>query len=386
MLIVADENMPYVADACQNLGCVKLLPGRSMTAEAVRDADILLVRSVTQVNAALLEGSRVRFVGSATIGTDHVDLEYLREAGVAFSAAPGCNANSVSEYITAALLLLAQRHKWTLAGMSIGIVGVGNVGNRVAEKTAALGMRTVLNDPPLQRATGDPKYRPLDDVLSCDIVTLHAPLERGGADPTYHMVDKEFLASMKPKAVVLNSSRGAVVDNTALLAALESRHLADAALDVWEGEPNLDLRLLERVGIGTPHIAGYSMDGKANGTNAVYRAACNCFNVTPEWNPCDALPAPEVAEISLAPGEMNDEDLLRKAILTVYPIERDDAALRAIAAEPGDRRAAYFDGLRKTYPIRREFPATHIRIECQRGPSAEKLTTTLRGLGFPVVV
>ena len=385
MLIVADENMPYVVDACKNLGQVRLLPGRSLTAQAVRDADVLLVRSVTPVNAALLEGSRVRFVGSATIGTDHVDLDYLQEAGIGFSAAPGCNANSVSEYITAALLLLAQRHHWTLAGMSIGIVGVGNVGSQVVKKAAALGMRTVLNDPPRQRATGDLKYRPLDDVLPCDVVTLHVPLQRGGSDPTYHIVDKEVLAKMKPGAILLNSSRGAVVDNTALRAALESGHLTDAVLDVWEGEPKLDMGLVKRVGIGTPHIAGYSMDGKANGTNAVYRAACKRFNVTPEWNPSDALPPPEVPEISLVPGELSDEDLLRKAVLTAYPIERDDGALRAIAEEPGDRRAAYFDGLRKNYPIRREFPATRLRMECQQGTPTDKLTATLRGLGFPAI-
>ena len=224
------------------------------------------MRSITPVNRALLEGSAVRFVATATIGFDHVDTEYLREAAVAFAAAPGSNANSVAEYITAALLVLARRQGKPLEGRTIGIVGAGNVGSRVAAKVRALGMRERLNDPPLQRATGDAKYRPLEELMDCDFITLHVPLEKGGPDPTWHLAGADFLARMRPEAVLLNSSRGAVVDNGALLAGAAAR--AGPARRCWmsgkasraSGRP-----LLAEAALATPHIAGYSFDGKVNG-------------------------------------------------------------------------------------------------------------------------
>ena len=370
MLIVADENIPFVWEAFAEFGEVLTVPGRAMTPETVREADVLLVRSVTPVGPALLEGSKVRFVGTATIGTDHVDQRWLAGRGIAFSAAPGSNANSVAEYVTAALLVLARRGGWCLAGKRIGIVGAGNVGSRVARKAEALGMQPVLNDPPLARSTKDPRYRPLAEALDCDIVTLHVPLTREGPDATFHMVNEEFLARMRPGAVLVNTSRGAVVDSDALRKALEGGRLRAVVLDVWENEPTIDTDLLRRVDLGTPHIAGYSLDGKVNATRMLYEAVCRWLDREPTWAP--ALPPPVVAEVAVtAVGEEG----IAQAVLETYPIERDDAALRALIDMPPGERAAAFDRLRKEYPVRREFPAVTVAAPAELQP-------VLSGLGF----
>ena len=386
MLIVADENIPYAREAFVRLGEMRLMPGREMTAAAVREADVLFVRSVTLVNQELLRGSRVRFVGTATIGTDHIDLEYLRQAGVAFSAAPGSNANSVAEYVAAALLLVAQRQDRLPANRSIGIIGVGNVGSRVAANVEALGMRALLNDPPLERTTGDPRYLPLDDLFACDFITLHVPLEKHGADPTYHMVDAAFLAKMRSDAVLLNTSRGAVVDNAALLAALEAGELAGTVLDVWEGEPEINPALLNRAMLGTPHIAGYSLDGKANGTEMIYRAACQALDIEPEWDAGQSMPPPQIPELLINASDRPIEEILREAVLRIYPIENDDAPLRIINELPANERAAGFDRLRKEYPTRREFQNTAIKLVGGLGRRGgnEALAEKLRTLGFRI--
>ena len=384
MLIVADENISFVQAAFGHLGEVRVMPGRAMTADAVRDAELLLVRSVTRVDEALLAGSRVRFVGTATIGTDHVDVEALRRAGIAFAAAPGSNADSVAEYVTAALLVAAGRKGWSLAERRIGVVGVGNVGSRVAAGAEALGMQTLLNDPPLQRKTGDRKFLPLEALFDCDVITLHVPLEAGGPDPTHHLADAAFLARMRPDAVFVNTSRGAVADNAALLDALSRGRPAEAVLDVWEGEPRISVELLERVLLGTPHIAGYSLDGKVNGTAMLYAAACDFLGVAPKWNMAEAMPLPEVPEITLDPRGRRVEDVLREAVLSVYPIEHDDRALRATAGLPREERAAAFDRLRKEYPARREFRHTTIHLAGGNNGETETVAARLRGVGFRV--
>jgi len=231
--IVADENIPYVREAFGPLAEVRTMSGRAISREALAGADALLVRSITKVNTALLDGTPVRFVATATIGEDHIDKQWLAAQKIGFSSAPGCNANSVGDYVTAALLHLAQRHGFALDQMSLGIVGVGNVGKRVHAKAAGLGLRCVLNDPPLYDQAADPKYRPLDEVLVCDIITFHVPLEKGGRYPTWHLADAPFLARMKPGSILINSSRGAVVDNPALKAALREGHLCGKASRWW---------------------------------------------------------------------------------------------------------------------------------------------------------
>lgn len=376
MNIIADENIPYVREAFASLGDVVTRAGRAITPEDVRDADMLLVRSITKVNQALLEGSSVRFVATATIGEDHIDRVWLDSRGIGFSSAPGCNANSVGEYIVAALLHLAEKHNAPLAGRSIGVVGVGNVGSNVARKAEALGMRVVLNDPPLEEATGDPKYRPLDEILACDFITTHVPLTKGGPHPTHHLVDAAFLARMKPGGFYLNTARGAVAENGAVLDALNSGQLRGAVLDVWEGEPLVRADLLARVDIATPHIAGYSFDGKVNGTRQIYEAACRHLGVNAAWTPDAILPAPDHPVLSL---DGSDGDL-KRAVDTVYPILEDDARMRRVADEPEAGRGAYFDMLRKTYPRRREFQNTAIAL-ARPNPG---LADTLRGIGFRV--
>jgi len=370
MLIVADRNIVFAREAFESLGEVRLVRGREMTPAAVRDATLLLVRSVTPVNRALLEGSAVRFVATATIGADHVDREYLREAGVAFASAPGSNANSVAEYIVAALLVLARRQGKPLEGRTIGIVGAGNVGSRVAAKVRALGMRELLNDPPLARATANANYRPLDELMDCDFITLHVPLERGGPDPTWHMAGAEFLARMRPEAVLLNTARGAVADSGALLealraspsTALRARRLSAAVLDVWEGEPRIRPALLAEAALATPHIAGYSFDGKVNGTEMIYRAACAFLGRAPAWSRERFVPPPAIPEIELRARPEEPEEALREAVLRVCPIERDDAALRKLGGLPPAEQGPYFDRLRAEYPVRREFQNTAVRL------------------------
>lgn len=378
MKIDADENMPYVREAFSTLGDVVTRPGRTLSPNDVRDADLLLVRSITKVGARLLKGSKVRFVGTATIGEDHIDRAYLEEHGIVFSSAPGCNADSVAQYITAALLELGEAFGLRLDGLSLGVVGVGNVGSRVARVGAALGLQVVLCDPPLARKTRDAKYRALEEALGCDIVTLHVPLEKQGPDATAHLLSEAALSGLRPEAILLNTSRGAVVDNHALLAALEAKRLRAAVLDVWEGEPDIHVPLLDRVFIGTPHIAGYSFDGKVNGTRQVYEAACRFLGVAPGWDPTPLLPVPECPEVDVHGNASDVQAELRRAVRAVYDIRRDDAAMRALRATPAEERGRLFDRLRKEYPRRREFPHTRAKI----APGNETIAAALRGIGF----
>lgn len=375
--IVADENIPYVREAFAVLGEVTTVHGRQMTRELLADAELLLVRSITKVNAALLDGTAVRFVATATIGEDHVDKAYLAERGIAFSSAPGCNADSVAQYVTATLLELAERYELPLEKMSLGVAGVGNVGSRVARCGAALGMEVVVNDPPLARQTGHPRFRPLAEVLACDVVTLHVPLTKEGQDATYHLADEAFIRAMRPGSILINSSRGPVADGAAIKRALADGHLRACVLDVWEGEPNVDAELLEQVFIGTPHIAGYSFDGKVNGTRMIYEAACRFLGLPALWDPAPLLPAPECPRVDV---DAQDPRALLHAVRAVYDIRGNDAAMRRILAAPVEERAKLFDTLRKEYPRRREFSNTRACVT----PGDAVLKSALAGIGFRV--
>jgi len=384
MKILADENIPFVRDAFSELGDVHAMPGREMTRAAVADADILLVRSITRVGRDLLEGSRVQFVATATIGEDHIDKEWLASHGIGFASAPGSNAGSVMQYVTAALLALAGRFEFDLRGMTLGIIGVGNVGSRVYNAARALGMETLVNDPPLQRkqqAEGQAAYdfRPLDDILACNIVTLHVPLTREGADRTWHLADGAFLSRMRPGSILVNTSRGPVVHGEHLRGALDSGQLKASALDVWENEPSIDLGLVQRVAIATPHIAGYSFDGKVNGTRMIYEAACRHFGREPAWEPGPLLPPPEHPRIEV---DGREPGALASTVRTVYDIMRDDAAMRGMTAVPAAERGRFFDRLRKEYPRRREFFNTTAAVR----PHNDELQQRLAGLGFQIEV
>lgn len=381
--------MPFVREAFETLGETVLLDGRAIGPGDVVDADVLAIRSTTKVTPALLEGSRVRFVGTATIGTDHMDIPYLEQRGIHWCYAPGCNANSVAEYIAAALLCLGGRHGFALEGKTLGIVGVGNVGSRVAAKAQALGMRLLLNDPPRAKR-GDKGWRSpgedttvpftgIDALLAeADIVTMHVPLTRDGPDATRHMADDAFFARMRRGAIFINSARGPVVATEALLRAMDAGPVAHAVIDTWEGEPGCRSDILERVDLGTPHIAGYSYDGKVMGTVMVYREACRFLGSAPAWTPEALLPPAPVPLVELEASGRSDEDVLRDLVKAVYDIEADDGGLRATIGVDAPACAAEFDRLRKQYPARREFPFTRAVLK----GASDALLRKARGLGF----
>ncbi len=367
MRIVADPNIPFVREAFGPHGEITLVPGRQITAETVREADALLVRSVTPVNESLLAGSRVQFVATATIGTDHVDERYLAAQGIGFASAAGSNANSVAEYVVAALLELAHRRRFRLRDKTLGVVGVGQVGSRVVQYARALGMRVLQNDPPRQRIERLPDFVTLDRLCAeSDIITLHVPLTRQGSDATVHLFGKDRLASLEERRpFLINTARGAVVDNKALLKAIDGDRIGGAVLDVWENEPNILPELLDVVDLGTPHIAGYSLDGKVNGTLMIYDAFCRHFQLPATWQP--RLPDGPRIEVSVGRGE-DEEDLLRRVVRQVYDICADDAALRANVRD--------FDKLRAQYRVRREFHT--VKLE------GKGLPFSLGALGFRV--
>ena len=381
MKIIADANIPFVKECFSSIGQVQVIGGREIKKEVVADADILLVRSITPVFADLLTGSRVRFVATATIGFDHVDVGFLRNNAIGFASAPGSNANSAAEYVVAAILEIAQKHKITLEGKSIGIVGVGNVGSNVCKKCQALGMEVLLNDPPLYRQTDDPKYVQLQELYNSDFITFHTPLTFDGIDKTFHLADDNLFVSLKNGCVFINASRGGVIDSKALAASMQEGNLKAVALDVWENEPVIDTDLLSKVDIGTPHIAGYSYDGKIAGLIMIYNSICEYFGIEPEHKASDFLPEPQVKTIEIPENAEDEQEIILNTVRKVYDINRDDTNLRKIADEPAQNRGKFFDNLRKTYPIRREFQNTRVIVKDLDTSLANKL----RGIGFEVV-
>jgi len=380
MKIVADENIPYAAECFSSVGEVEVVGGREIGPSVVRDADIVLVRSVTRVDSDLLAGSKVRFVGTATIGFEHIDTEYLSRSNIGFASSPGSNANSTAEYVVAALLEIGRRHNIKLEEKTIGIVGVGNVGGRVEKKAGALGMKVLLNDPPLQRATGDAKYLPLEELYDCDFITLHTPLTFEGVDKTFHLADEKFFKSLKSGCVFFNTSRGGVVETIALKSAIKAGKLKAVVLDVWENEPNIDTELLEMVDIGTAHIAGYSLDGKVAGMIMIYKAVCKYFGFKAEFDTKSFLAEPAVPQLEVNLQAAGEQELLRETVEKIYRISEDDLKLRWILDRPQGKRGKFFDGLRKDYPIRREFQNTQVVF----APTCKALAKKLRGIGFKV--
>ncbi|MCD4832062.1 MAG: 4-phosphoerythronate dehydrogenase [Anaerohalosphaeraceae bacterium] len=373
MKVIADENIPFVAECFSSVADVTTVSGRKITSEILKDADGLLVRSITKVGAELLDGSAVKFVGTATIGTDHIDQDYLAENNIGFASAPGSNANSVAEYITSAMLNLAEKYGFNLNEKSIGIVGVGSVGSKVEKKALALGIKIVLNDPPLQRLSSDEKYRSIEEIFSCDFVTIHTPLTSTGIDKTYHLADDTFFKALKPGTIFINSSRGGVHNTLALKNTIKSGKLKACVLDVWENEPDIDIELLKMVDFASPHIAGYSYDGKVGGMIMIYDALCEHFGIEAKNSIENFLPAPDVEKIEI---ETDGQDAILDAVNMLYDIKLDDAKIREIiTAEPG-KRGSLFDGLRKGYHIRREFQNTIVAID------NEKTQDILKGLGF----
>lgn len=379
MKIVADENIPYSAEAFSCFGSVTRLPASAIDRLALQDAEILLVRSVTRVDQELLEDSPIQFVGTATIGVDHVDRAWLQDNNIAFSSAPGCNANSVSEWFTAAVLEYAVARNIDLREKTLGIVGVGNVGNRVEAKARALGMEVLLNDPPRAEREGGEAFVDLETLLAgSDIVALHVPLERNGAHPTYRLADASFFEKLQEGALLLNSSRGDVVEEAALLQALSTGRLGDAILDVWETEPAISKETLQAAFLATPHIAGYSFDGKVAGTAMIQHACCKALGTGSPWESRPHLPPADVPEVTYAPSPGSFMEPLRNLVQQVYDITADHKRLLETGELSPEARGTAFTRLRKTYPRRREFPYTLAR-GTTRGSEAESV---LSGLGF----
>jgi erythronate-4-phosphate dehydrogenase len=374
--------MPFAMEAFSTLGETRILEGRLIKAVDVRDTEILALRSTTKVTRELLDGSKVRFVGTATIGTDHLDISYFDQAGISWCFAPGCNANSVSEYVTASLLYLACKHGITLAGKTLGVIGVGNVGSKVVQKAHALGMRVLLNDPPRERThAGNETFVSLNQVLAeADIITCHVPLTKTGPDKTVHLADASFFANAKPGLIFLNAARGPVVDSNALLQALDSGRVSHAVLDTWEGEPDYRMDLLARVDIATPHIAGHSFEGKVMGTVMVYQAVCKHLGVPATWSHEPLMPVPIVPEVVVDVAGKGDQTVLREVVRQVYDLEGDDRRFRASAVMDEKTRMRNFDALRSDYPERREFRYTTVKLN----GGSRNLALTLGHLGFKV--
>lgn len=391
MKIVIAETVLLGREAFETLGEVIVVPDRDISALHVHDADALIVRSKTHIGKELLQGSKVQFVGTATAGYDHLDLDYFYDNEIAWCASPGCNANGVSEYVFTALLELHHRHGITLAGKTMGVIGVGEVGSRVVKKAEALGMRILLNDPPVAERMKTPDYdtkvnvthygglRPLEEVLKqSDIITLHIPLEREKPWPTFEMANYRFFADMKPGAIFINAARGKAVNNDSLISAIDSGVLDHTVLDVWDSEPCYPLELLTRVDLASPHIAGYSFEGSLNGTLACYEAFCRFFELAPCWDEQEFLP--HVPSITIDAANKEDEDVLWEVVSQAYPINADDAAIREVAVEDNEQRGRNFDQLRKEYYRRREFPNFHLHTR----NASKALKQKLRGLGFNV--
>ncbi|PIJ42888.1 4-phosphoerythronate dehydrogenase PdxB [Tatumella sp. OPLPL6] len=370
MKIVVDENMPYAQELFSRKGEVVRVPGRPLPVSELQDAQALMVRSVTPVNTQLVAHTPLAFVGSATAGTDHVELADLEAAGVAFSAAPGCNAIAVVEYVFSALLLLAERDGYALCDKTIGIVGVGNVGSRLQARCEALGMKVLLCDPPRADRGDQETFLSLEDVAAqADILTFHTPLIKQGAYQTWHCVDRDLLETLRPGCVLINACRGAVVDNQALKQVLAERNDLSVVLDVWEPEPDLDRQLLAQVDIATAHIAGYTLEGKVRGTTQLYEAWTAFIGQPESITLSELLPQPDINAIQVT-GEFS-QSLLKRLAHLVYDVRRDDALLRLHIADEGG-----FDRLRKQYQERREWSS--LTVSCSTASTAERL----RQLGF----
>jgi erythronate-4-phosphate dehydrogenase len=373
--IVADDKIPFLKGALESFADVAYLPGNLITREDLMNADALLIRTRTKCTESLLKGTKVKFIGTATIGFDHIDTKFCENHNISWTNAPGCNSSSVQQYITAALLKLSRDYNFNLKDKTIGIVGVGNVGSKVEKIARILGMNVLLNDPPRSRKEGSRDFVQLGNILyESDIVTVHVPLNIVGTDKTYHLFNSKSFKKMKKGTWFFNTSRGEVTDTASLKMSLVSGKLGGAVIDVWENEPDIDLELMCKTFIATPHIAGYSTDGKANGTAMVVNSLCSFFNLPlNNWYP-ENVPLPFITEIAINGKGKTDEEIIRDAVIKTYNIEDDDTRLRF---SPSD-----FEKQRGDYPLRREFNSFSVKL---KGCSA-KSHKALASMGFRVLV
>lgn len=373
MKIIIDDKIPYIRGAFEEVAEVIYLAGSKTTPEVVKDADAIVTRTRTICNEKLLAGSSVKFIATATIGYDHIDTEYCDTAGIKWTNAPGCNSKSVEQYIASTLMVLAETRNLQLKDLCIGVVGVGNVGSKVARIAELFGMKVLKNDPPRERAEGSAEFVSLKQVMAeSDIITLHVPLETKGEDATFHMGNAEFFSGLKKKPIVINSCRGEVVETNAVKAALKNGQISAFVCDCWENEPDLDLELLALTEIATPHIAGYSKDGKATGTEMSVHAISQYFKLGLEnWHP-SGVELPNEPVFELDGSGLSEQQIISKAVLHTYDIRTDDADFR--------KDSSKFEQLRGDYPIRREFPAFTIVPKNIR----KEILEVLRKIGFKI--
>lgn len=375
MKILIDENMPYAESLFCQLGEVILKPGRTLTADDLIDIDALMIRSVTNVDERLLtKANRLKFVGTATAGMDHVDQALLAERGIFFTAAPGCNKVGVAEYVFSVLMVLAQQQGFSVFDKTVGIIGAGQVGTYLAECLTGLGIKVLLNDPPKQAQGDSREFTPLPTLLEkADVITLHTPITRDGEWPTHHLINESVLQRLRGDQILINAARGPVVDNEALKARLQQHDGFTAALDVFEFEPQVDLSLLPLLAFATPHVAGYGLEGKARGTTMVFNRYSEFLGQAFWANPSSLLPVAPIPEVTL--NRRWDEATLLNLTQLVYDVRRDDAQFRREIQQPGA-----FDQMRKQYWDRREYSAIRLVGDesCQLEPLAK--------LGFNIEV
>jgi erythronate-4-phosphate dehydrogenase len=373
MKIVVDNKIPYIKGALEPFAEVVYLPGSKTTKEVVKDADAIVTRTRTICNSSLLAGSKVKYIATATIGFDHIDTDYCDRAGIKWTNAPGCNAESVNQYIASALFSWSMRKRKDLAGLTIGIVGVGNVGSKVAKTCEIIGMKVLLNDPPRERMEGSDKFVSLQTIQKeADIITFHVPLNMSGPDSTFHMANETFLQNLDKKPLIINSCRGEVVDTESIYNAIEANDVAGFIVDCWEDEPEINLDLLNQTEYGTPHIAGYSKDGKANGTKMSVQAISRFFELgINDWQP-SGVDLPENTTIKIDGNQRREYSILAEAILSTYDIETDNEALKDTPH--------LFEKLRGDYPVRREFDTYTIEAKNIEEVTLDKL----KALGFKI--
>jgi erythronate-4-phosphate dehydrogenase len=348
MNIYIDENIPYAKEFFNQYGTLHFFSGRTIKAEQLIDADVLLVRSITQVDEKLLHlNTKLKFVGTATIGTDHVDQPYLKQRDTEFSSAPGCNKISVAEYILSSLLVLAEKQQFKLTDKTVAIVGAGNTGSAVFQRLNALGVDCKLYDPPLQESGDSRSFCTFDEVINADIISLHVPKISSGKFKTVHMFNQMVLSQLNPKQILLNACRGDIIDNQALLKLAEQNLHPTLVLDVWEDEPNIEKQLLPFVEIATPHIAGYSLDGRVRGTEMLYQALCEYLQIPIIHKAADFVAGADINRITLN-AEIN-QTLMKSLIHLIFDVRRDDALFRQMIEQVDG-----FDTMRKTYQERRE--------------------------------
>jgi len=374
MKVVVDDKIPFIKGVLEPYTEVVYLPGARFTRRNIANADALIIRTRTKCNENLLRDTSVKFIATATIGYDHIDTEWCEANGITWTNAPGCNSGSVHQYISSVLATLSTHYGFNFEDKTLGVVGVGNVGTKVAILGEVLGMKVLKNDPPRAEKEGPAQFVPLDEILSMsDLITLHVPLNCSGSHQTYHLFDKITFEHLPYRTIIINSSRGEVIDNMALKNALKNRKIGAAALDVWENEPNIDLELLPLLNIATPHIAGYSADGKANGIAMSVQALCRFFGLPLiEWYPSD-IPFPlQPTRFELDCTGKSLQQCICEAIWNTYPVNDDDGRLRTSPET--------FEKQRDNYPVRREFAAFTVDVK-NAIPEIEK---RLQTLGFNI--